>query len=45
MLLMAATMTIAQNYKYEPDYFDKEKVNIKDGNGNLIGYYKRDYFD
>lgn len=39
------TMTYAQDYKYEQDYFDKEKVNIKDSYGNTIGYYKRDYFD
>jgi hypothetical protein len=45
MLLAAITVTLAQDYKYEQDYLDKDKVNIKDYYGNLVGYYKLDYFD
>ena len=45
MFLFTATLTFAQDYKYQPDPWDKEKVNILDSNGNKVGYYKVDAWD
>ena len=45
MFLFATTLTFAQDYKYKPDPWDKEKVNILDSYGNKVGYYKVDAWD
>lgn len=41
LLVFAATLIFAKDYKYKSDPWDKDKINVLIKNGAQTGYYKK----